>query len=158
MNKEELKMLKKRLKEKGVELVPVEKLKPHEEIVSKDKIAELKISIMTEGVQFPIVCDKKTGIILDGHTRYEILKELKLKTIPVYYIDYFDDDLVLETWRATRPLKKEDIVKAVEHGWIFPYKTTKHMYRTKEGLVHISKITPKVDVPLEALMMDSDDK
>lgn len=157
LKKEELKKLEKRLHECGVELVPIEKLKPHEEIVSKEELADLKISLMTEGIKFPIVCDRKTNMILDGHTRYMVFKELGLKRIPVYYVNYFDDKVVLESWRAVKPLTKEDVIKVIECGWVFPCKTTKHMYKTEKGLVHISKIPPKVDVPIDILISNSFD-
>ena len=152
MKKKEVKMFIKKLHDSGVELVPIEKLKPHEETVGKDEFADLKISLMTEGLRFPIVCDKKTNLIIDGHTRYRILRELGLTKVPVYYVDYLDDKIVLKSWRAVKPLKKEDVLKVVEQGWIFPWKTTKHMYKTEKGLVHVSKITPKVNVPIEVLV------
>ncbi len=50
----------------------------------------LKNSIIQDGQKIPIVVNKD-GVILDGHTRFQICNELKIK--PIYETKSFDDPL-----------------------------------------------------------------
>lgn len=150
--KENIKIIEEKLHEKGVELVSLEKLKPHEEVLSESEISDLKISIMIEGLKFPIIADKRTNIILDGHSRYKIFKELGIKKIPVFFVDYKDERITLQSWRpGINKVTKEDVIRIVERGWIFPPKTTKHMFSNGKNYVHMSKIIPQIDVPIDVL-------
>ena len=57
-----------------VELVPLEILRPHEEILPK-KVDQLeKMTHRWNAYTKPLLIDKSSGTILDGHHRYEYLK------------------------------------------------------------------------------------
>ena len=104
---------------------------------------EVRKSILKEGLNFPIVADKKTKLVLDGHHRLNALKGLGVRNIPVLYVDYFDDRIVLDSWRGQK-LTKEEVLANAASGKLFPIKTTKHMFLSSNGLRHISSITMKI--------------
>ena len=155
-----------KLKSVGVELVDVSKLKPHEQVSDED-MNSLRNSLLKEDkciLKFPIVCEKEYNIIIDGHNRYHIFKELGLKKIPVYYVDYFDDRIVVDSWREGEKVTKRDVIEAAKSGKVFPPKTTKHLYIKKEidtttgeeknQYVRILEILPQINVPIDALKND----
>ncbi|MEM4347773.1 MAG: hypothetical protein QW802_04215 [Candidatus Altiarchaeota archaeon] len=150
-----------RLKKIGVELVDISKLKPHEEVSEEDQ-ESLKNLLLNDDkciLKYPIVCEKKYKIILDGHNRYNIFKKLKLKKIPVYFVDYFDERIVVGSWREGVKVTKEEVIGIAKKGKCFPPKTTKHMYLCKSEnedakLVRIVEILPRIDVSLKILAND----
>lgn len=155
--KESLKDLKKRLKKCKVALVDISKVKPHEE-VSEEDITCLRKTLLNDNhgvLKFPIVCDKEHNIILDGHNRYTIFKNLNLKKIPVFYVDYEDEHILVGSWRKGKRVTKKDVIHTAECGEILPHKTTKHLYKKGKKCVRILKILPRIDVPLEILEEDN---
>ena len=73
-------------------LIQVQIKKDYYDLVPRplpEQYEALKLSIMEDGQQLPIIINKD-GIILDGHTRFEICEELKIK--PFYKTKKFDDD------------------------------------------------------------------
>ena len=62
-----------------------DRLRPHERIVKKH-VKRLGRLIERDGfIAEPIVVDKRTMIILDGHHRYRILQLLGVSFVPVYF-------------------------------------------------------------------------
>lgn len=139
-------LLIERLRQQNVELIDISELKPHEQFC-EIRLKEVRKSILSEGLKHPIVVDRTTKIILDGHHRYNTLKSLKIKKVPVFYVDYFDDKIILDSWNGKK-LTKNDVVNKVSSGGIFPKKTTKHMIRSETGLVHISFIMPTINLDI----------
>ena len=88
-----------------IDIIPTEKLKPHEEII-EEAIKKLIKDITDEGVvRNPIIIDENTLVILDGMHRYEACKRLGLKYIPVAAVDYNDPRVGLSTWIRLIKLK-----------------------------------------------------
>ena len=88
--------------ESDVRLVPVEWLKAHEEIKIKNMEKLLEMTLKWDGFTKPLIADKATGTILDGHHRFAVAKRLELARIPAVCIDYLNDDSVeLELWPAS---------------------------------------------------------
>ena len=139
-------LLVEKLKQQNVELIGVSELKPHEQVNEK-RILEVRESIITEGLKYPIVVDKATKIILDGHHRYNILKKLKVSKVPVFFVNYFDERIILDSWNGAK-LTKNDVVKKVNSGKLFPQKTTKHMFASEKGITHISSIIPAINLEI----------
>ena len=141
-----------KLKSLEIELVDVTLLIPHEDI-NENNFVEIKNSIFNEGViKLPIVVDKSTNIIIDGHHRLKVFKELKIKVIPVFYTNYSDEKIILRSWFwSGTMLTKNDILQAAKTGKIFPSKTTKHMYKSRDGLVHISSIVSEIRLDIVKL-------
>ena len=63
----------------------IEALRQHER-TDKKHLNTVKKSILKEGLNFPIVADKKTKLVLDGHHRLNALKELGVRNIPAMYV------------------------------------------------------------------------
>ena len=68
--------------EEEVHLVPYEWLKPHEQIKPKNRDKLLEMTKKWGGFTKPLIVDKKTGSILDGHHRYSIAGKLNLARVP----------------------------------------------------------------------------
>jgi len=134
-----------------VHLTELEKLREHEE-TDPEHLKELTQQIAADKVlKHPIVVDEKTSVILDGEHRFNALKSLGCKRIPAVYVDYNSPNIVVQTWRNNYNLTKRDVVEAALSGKRFPPKTTCHMIRNSETLMHISSIEKRVDIPLEVL-------
>jgi ParB-like chromosome segregation protein Spo0J len=114
------------------------RLKPHEEII-QDKLERVKKSIIRRGyLKNPIVVDKKTFVILDGHHRYNAFKEMGFKKIPVQMVDYFSEDIRIKSRRSNIEVSKESVIKRAKSGKPFPFKTTKHIIKGRlKGINYI---------------------
>ncbi len=130
----------------SVDLIDISDLKPHEEIDEK-RMLDIRESVIKEGLKHPIVVDKLTKIILDGHHRYNVMKNLKIEKVPVFYVDYFDSRIVVDSWNGLK-LTKNDVINNVRLGKLFPKKTTKHMFVSDNGIIHISLITPAINIDI----------
>lgn len=135
-------------------LVKLAELKQHEE-VDQHHLRELKEEINLDNVlKFAIVADKNTNVILDGEHRFNALKELGCKRIPVVYVDYNSSNIEVQSWKGNVNLTKKDIIEAGLNGKMLPPKTSMHMVRIGNTLSHISAIEKRVDIPLEVLRSD----
>lgn len=131
--------------EEDVQLVPVEWLKPHEEIKPRNRDKLLDMTKRWGGYTKPLIVDKMTGAILDGHHRYSIAGQLKLARIPVIAVDYLNDDTIqVDVWPAAKidSLTKEEVIAMSLSGDVFPPKTSRH---------RIADHLPPIHVPLEVL-------
>ena len=142
--------------------MPIEKLKAHEAVNPKH-VGELVRQLRLDRCfKSPVVADKKTLVVLDGHHRLAAGKKLGLTKIPVYLVNYFDVSIRVYLRRKKmnlpRPggrgfffsfasLGKMDIQNiknsVIDMGLsnnVFPKKTTRHLlpYRPRQ-----------INVPLE---------
>jgi len=73
--------------------VEISKLKPNEynpRRISDEDLAELKKSIEKFNVVEPLVVNRHPGrenVIIGGHQRYKICKEMGRQTVPVFFVD-----------------------------------------------------------------------
>lgn len=112
---------------------------------------DLKEQIKRDGIlKNPIIVDKNTNIILDGHTRLNSLKGLGYSKIAVYFVDYEAPEIFVESW-GDEKITKEKVIKAGLTGNKLPSKTSKHMFRKEKISVHISEITKRINIPLKVL-------
>ncbi|MBI4173646.1 MAG: ParB N-terminal domain-containing protein [Candidatus Aenigmarchaeota archaeon] len=122
------------------ELVALDRLHEHEQ-VRAERLAELTQDIMLRGIlERPIVVDVASNVIIDGHHRYNVFKNLGLKAIPVIYADYQNDSIVILNSVVT----KQQVVASGRNGHKFPPKTTLHQVKTANGLVAISELVGKI--------------
>ena len=69
-----------------VELVPLEILRPHEQILPK-KVDQLeKMTHRWNAYTKPLLLDRLSGTILDGHHRYHVALRLELTCVPCVFI------------------------------------------------------------------------
>lgn len=66
----------------------------------------LKESIREEGCREPLVVTRK-GVLVDGHSRYEICKELGIR--PAVVIRDFDSDEEIECWIIRTQLARRNL-------------------------------------------------
>ena len=126
-------------------MVSLEVLRPHEETIPK-KVDELeKMTHRWRAYVLPLVVDKKTGVILDGHHRHQVALRLDLKCLPCVQVDYIEDDTIeLDVWPncGRDYVSKEEVIKAGLNGELFTPKTSRH---------RLSDHLPPISVPLARL-------
>ena len=129
-----------------VQLIPVEVLKPHEQVIQK-KVDQLeRMTIRWDAYTKPLLVDGATGTILDGHHRYEIARRLDLQCLPCVVVEYLDDDsttLLLWPNSDREGISKNDVIQAGLSGDLMPPKTSRHL---------LSDDLPPISVPLSRLM------
>lgn len=130
-----------------VDLVPVEILRPHELTIPK-KVDELeKMTHRWKAYVLPLVVDRNTGVILDGHHRHQVALRLGLQSLPCVQVDYQGDSSVeLDIWPncGRESLSKEEVVQAGLRGELFQPKTSRH---------RLSDHLPPISVPLTRLLL-----
>ncbi|KAJ0398830.1 hypothetical protein P43SY_004961 [Pythium insidiosum] len=129
-----------------VQLVDIEWLKPHEQVVSWERVNGLKkATISWDAYTEPLLVDIKSGAILDGHHRYNVGLQLRLKQLPAVLVDYLGDDTItVDVWPGCgrTQLTKEEVVEMSLSPNVFPPKTSRH--RFTESL-------PPISIPLSVL-------
>lgn len=117
----------------AITFVDIKKLIQHERIC-RTHLIEVKKQILNSGViRRPVVVDKKTNVILDGHHRVEALRTLGAIRVPVMYINY--QDMCVRVYMR----RKELLMKLIKHFVIemalsrtlFPYKSTRHLIHNR---------------------------
>ncbi|MBL6882779.1 MAG: ParB N-terminal domain-containing protein [Candidatus Thalassarchaeum sp.] len=129
----------------NVELVPLEVLRPHEQILPK-KVDQLeKMTHRWNAYTKPLLIDRATGTILDGHHRYNVAQRLELLCVPCVLIDYLEDSLIeLDVWPncGRDKVTKNEVIQAALSGNLFTPKTSRH---------RLSDHLPPIAVPLSRL-------
>lgn len=134
-----------------IALMNINDLKEHEE-VDLGHLKKLKSQIIREKVlKKPIAVDKNTKIIIDGHTRFNSLKQLGYSKIPVFLIDYSSPEIFVRTWKGDRKITKEDVLSAGLNGKKLPPKTSKNIVKVGDNFKHVSELEKRINTPLEEL-------
>ena len=94
-----------------IALVDITKLHDHEEI-KQDYLKELTKEIKKDKeLRCPLIVDKYSHVVLDGHHRFCALKNLGCKTAPSHIVDYYNPSIKVESWHPVIKSKRE--VKAI---------------------------------------------
>lgn len=132
-------------------LMDVNSLREHEKVEAKH-LEKLKKLIRKDKVlKKPIVVDKNTSIIIDGHTRFNSLKQLGYSRVPVLLIDYNSPEILVRAWNNHGKITKEDVIIAGLNGKKFSPKTSKHMVKIGNKIEHVSVLERRINIPLEKL-------
>ena len=110
-------------------LIEVSKLLPHEEIKQKKLRKLIDLVKKRGGLYDPILVDRETKILLDGHHRYNTALHLGLKFIPGIEVDYLEDESIqVESWPGKEEMKitKRSVLSMAKSRNLFPPKTSKH--------------------------------
>ena len=122
------------------EYVNYSELIPHE-LVNNKQINSFKSYIynfMPEIILPSILVCNKTNIIIDGHHRYYVLKTLKIKSVPVSFIDYHSEIILTD---RKKKLSKEKIIKSAKNKILYPSKTSKHYIKFKNQFFPLGLIS-----------------
>jgi hypothetical protein len=98
----------------------------------------------------PIVVDRDTRVILDGHCRCGALKRIGCSRVAVRFVNYMSDRIDVEGWDG-RVITKSEVVEAGLKGHLMMPKTSKHMVRRCRKRMHISEICDEVRITLSDL-------
>ncbi len=128
-----------------VELIPLEVLRPHEQVISK-KVDQLeRMTHRWNAYTKPLLLDGNTGTILDGHHRYQVALRLELQCVPCVLIDYLNDESIeLDVWPncGRESISKQEVIDAALSGILMIPKTSRH---------RLSDHLPPIAVPLHRL-------
>ena len=111
---------------KGIELIDITKVVPHEKIISKKSstLSSFLKSFNNYIIISSILCCSKSMVIIDGHHRYFTLKKLGFKKIPVTKIDYTSSQIKTG---ITEVFTKKEIIEKACSGELMEPKSTSHL-------------------------------
>lgn len=109
-----------------IKILTISELKPHEE-VSRRRVLEV-IKMIKKAGKFtePILVEKNTFVILDGHHRVEAMKILGYKKIPAKLVNYVDVSVSLRRKNLPSQIIKEVVLYLASKNIVLPQKTTRH--------------------------------
>jgi len=116
---------------KGLELVDINDVFPHEKIISKKSstLSSFLKSFNDYIIISSILCCSQSMVIIDGHHRYFTLKKLGFKKIPVTKIDY--QSSIIKTGENEKFSKQDIINHAVTNNLMDPKSTSHKIYCNK---------------------------
>ncbi len=111
----------------------IHKLIAHER-VDRGRFIEVRRLLRKEGVvRRPVIVDRRSHVILDGHHRVRALRELGAKRVPVCYVQY--QSAVVRVYLRKKELLmrllKQAVLEMARSGRLFPSKTTRHLIQNR---------------------------
>ena len=103
-------------------------LKGHEEVIP-DNLDQREKKLLSKGFYKPIIVDRSSMVILDGHHKWTAAGRLGLARVPVIMVDYLDDEGVLvDVWPncGRDSITKNEVLDMGSSGDVFPPKTSRH--------------------------------
>ncbi len=117
----------------NITLVPIEELKPHEEVKEKkfSSFARFASRLRRDRIRLqPLWIDAETKVILDGHHRFAVYKELGCKRVPCIEVQYLvDNSISVLPRKSDIPVSKQAVIERGLSGVPYPAKTTKHVFK-----------------------------
>ncbi|MBI5019776.1 ParB N-terminal domain-containing protein [Candidatus Gottesmanbacteria bacterium] len=111
-----------------IQLVDIQKLVAHER-TDRARIVEVRAQIRRRGaVRRPVIVDRKSKVILDGHHRVRALQEMGARRVPVMYVRYQDARIkvYLRRKEILMDMLKDYVIRRARSHMLFPSKTTRH--------------------------------
>mmetsp|Transcript_31146 Transcript_31146/g.109604 ORF Transcript_31146/g.109604 Transcript_31146/m.109604 type:complete len:374 (+) Transcript_31146:717-1838(+) len=121
-------------KKRTVENVDINWLKPHEKVVNQARVDALIDAIARWGAyRKPLLVDRDSGSILDGHHRYFAAQGLGLARVPAALVDYVNDEsITVDVWpgdHGVETISKRDVIAMCLSPDVYPPKTSRHTFR-----------------------------
>ena len=114
-----------------IKLVDVDLLYPIENFIS-NRVKLLCDKILEEQIWTkPIIIDNKDYLIMDGHHRFQVAKNINLKKIPVIAVEY--DNIEIWSLKEKETVSKKIVRSRALNGDIYPHKTVKHSFNFEVG-------------------------
>lgn len=111
-----------------VSFVDIDALKGHEEVIP-DNLIKREEKLLSRGFYKPIIVDRSSMVILDGHHKWTAAGSLGLARVPVIMVDYLDDEGVLvDVWPncGRDSITKTEVLDMGSSEYVFPPKTSRH--------------------------------
>ena len=111
-----------------VVLVETVSLRGHEEVIP-DNLETRTSKLLSKGFYKPIIVDRSSMVILDGHHKWTAAGRLGLARVPVIMVDYLDDEGVLvDVWPncGRDSITKTEVLDMGSSEYLFPPKTSRH--------------------------------
>ena len=125
-----------------IKLIDLGKLKIHERI-SRNRLAAVKKMIVSAcAFTEPIVVEKNNLVILDGHHRVTVLKEMGYRKIPAYLVNYLNQNVRVNSRRSNYLVSKDLVISRALSDQPYPSKTSRHFipHRPKNFKIKLSKL------------------
>lgn len=98
-----------------VALVDLKDLIPHEETIPQELERTVKSLASSNVLNWPLMVDMKSKLLMDGHHRTAGLHKLGYKNAPVVLLDYMDNELVkLDTWYPLIKIPTNQLISYLE--------------------------------------------
>ncbi len=123
-------------------IIEIERIREHEETYP-ERAKSLAEEIKRYGaLKIPIYVDDRYYVLLDGHHRYQALKILGCRKVPVFLVDYFDNGVEVGVWedavrRGKTKITKQEVIDMALAGKKFPPKTSRHIWKKKPKPVEV---------------------
>ncbi|TMN38142.1 hypothetical protein CWB89_10930 [Pseudoalteromonas piscicida] len=112
-----------------VKLIEVANILPHEE-VDQAHVTMLEKKIVLDKIwTTPVVIDKNTQVLMDGHHRFEVAKRLRLAKLPCVVMCYERDEIQISCRTSGDSLCYHTVIAAAKSANKFPIKTTRHIFK-----------------------------
>ena len=125
-------------------LIDIDSLRGHEEVIP-DNLERRTNKLLEKGFYKPIIVDRESLVILDGHHKWTAGKKLGLGRVPVVMVDYLDDVTVeVGVWPdcGRDSISKNDVLRMGKSEDVYPPKTSRHSFPFR---------IPSIKIPLEEL-------
>ena len=114
-----------------VVLLPLAKLRAHEQVCPQRLTLVTRLIKAKGMIVNPVIVDRKTKVILDGHHRAAGLKKLGYRLVPVMAVDYYSDQVRLYPRRKAIKVFKAKVIQTALRKAVFPQKTTRHLIKNR---------------------------
>lgn len=134
-----------------IRIVPLAQLKGHE-MPDEGRVGELEEDMRRRGKLLkPIVADRESKVILDGHCRCGALRRLGCSKVAVRFVDYSSGVIRVEGWDGGKVTKSE-VVEAGLRGNLMMPKSSRHTVVRNGRKLHISEVCSNVCIRLSELV------
>ena len=128
----------------GVEILDIGSLMGHEEVIPSN-LESRTAKLLERGFYKPIIADRSSLVILDGHHKWTASRVLGLARVPVLLVDYLvDGGVEVDVWPdcGKASITKQEVLDMGISGDLFPPKTSRHSLPFK---------IPSIGIPLSEL-------
>ena len=133
-------------------LMSLNSLLPHEE-VETNSLSTLEDKIKSDQIfTTPIIVDKKSRLIIDGHHRFHAIKRLGLSKILAFEVNYFNQKIIAKKDNENGTIISKKWLIRTAKTKLLPKKSTYHEVMNKKGEIEkLSDFVKGHKVPLKNL-------
>ena len=103
-------------------------LRGHEEVIP-DNLETRTSKMLRKGFYKPIIVDRSSMVILDGHHKWTAAGRLGLTRVPAIMVNYLDDEgILVDVWPncGRDTITKAEVLGMGVSEEVFPPKTSRH--------------------------------